>query len=52
LKNCAAAGPTIPTSNAIATANAISLPLSVNARKKHFAFGMCFGRKMKLRRSV
>jgi hypothetical protein len=27
-------------------ANAISLPLSVNARKKHFGFAMCFGRQM------
>lgn len=44
LKNCAAAGPTIPTSNAIVMANAISLPLSVNARKKHFGLAMCFGR--------
>ena len=40
LKNCADAGPTIPTSSATATANAISGPVSVNTRKKDFGFGM------------
>ena len=40
LKNCADAGPTIPTSSATATASAISGPLSVNMRKKDLGFGM------------
>jgi hypothetical protein len=40
LKNCADAGPTIPTSSATATASAISGPLSVNTRKKDFGFAM------------
>src|ERR1700692_3263748 len=40
LKNCAEAGPTIPTSSATATASTISGPLSVNTRKKDFGFCM------------
>jgi hypothetical protein len=40
LKNCADAGPTIPTSSATATASAISGPLSVKTRKKDFGFAM------------
>jgi hypothetical protein len=40
LKNCAEAGPTIPTNNAIATASAVSGPVSVNTRKKDFSFDM------------
>jgi hypothetical protein len=44
LKNCAEAGPTIPTSSATATANTISGPVSVNTRKKDFVFGMRLGR--------
>jgi len=44
LKNCAEAGPTIPSSSASATASAISGPVSVNTRKKDFVFGMRLGR--------
>src|ERR1700678_1883553 len=44
LKNCADAGPAIPTSSATATANAISGPLSVKTRKKDFGTGMRFDR--------
>src|SRR5450755_2459356 len=40
LKNCADAGPTIPTSSATATASTISGPVSANTRKKDFGFGM------------
>src|SRR5216684_8008191 len=40
LKNCADAGPTIPTSSATATASTISGPVSVNTRKKDFGFVM------------
>src|SRR6202048_336765 len=40
LKNCADAGPTIPTSSATATASTISGPVSVNTRKEDFGFGM------------
>ena len=38
LKNCAEAGPTIPTRNAITTASTASGPVSVNTRKKDFGF--------------
>src|ERR1700731_4256672 len=44
LKNCADAGPAIPTNNAAATAHAISGPLSVKTRKKDFGTGMGFDR--------
>ena len=44
LKNCAEAGPTMPTSSATATASAISGPVSVNTRRKDFGFGMRLGR--------
>src|ERR1700719_3289174 len=44
LKNCADAGPAIPTNNATATADAISGPLSVKTRKKDFGTGMGFDR--------
>jgi len=40
LKNCAEAGPAIPTSSASATASATSGPGSVNTRRKDFVFGM------------
>src|SRR5260370_38020527 len=40
LKNCADAGPTIPTSSATATASTISGPVSVNTRKKDFGLVM------------
>jgi hypothetical protein len=39
LKNCAEAGPAIPTSIAVATASATSRPGSVNTRKEGFGFG-------------
>src|SRR5436190_18204719 len=45
LKNCADAGPAIPTSNATATESAISGPVSVKIRKKDFGFCMRMGRK-------
>jgi hypothetical protein len=45
LKNCADAGPAIPANSAIATASAISGPLSVNTREKDFGFGMRSVRK-------
>src|SRR5215213_3834285 len=38
LKNCAEAGPTIPTSNATATASATSGPDSVNTPRKDLGF--------------
>ncbi len=41
LKNCADAGPTIPTNSAIATASAISGPLSVNTRVERTCAGTC-----------
>src|SRR5258707_2248843 len=44
LKNCAEAGPAIPTNRAAATASAASGPGSVKARKKDFVFGMRLGR--------
>ena len=44
LKNCAEAGPAIPTNSAIATASATSGPVSVNTRKKDFGFGIRLGR--------
>src|SRR5260370_14989403 len=44
LKNCAEAGPAIPTNSAKATASAASGPGSVKARKKDFVFGMRLGR--------
>ncbi len=40
LKNCAEAGPAIPTKSAIATASATSGPVSVKTLKKDFGFGM------------
>jgi hypothetical protein len=40
LKNCAEAGPTLPTDSAIATASAVSGAVSVNTRKKDFGFDM------------
>jgi hypothetical protein len=41
LKNCAEAGPAIPTNSAIATVSATSGPLSVKMRKKDFVgFGI------------
>src|SRR5438094_2412358 len=45
LKNCAEAGPTIPTNSAIATASATSGPGSVNTRKNGFGFCIQSGRK-------
>src|SRR5580700_10211723 len=44
LKNCADAGPTIPTKSAIATASATSGPVSVNTRKNDFFSRMRLGR--------
>ena len=43
LKNCAEAGPAIPTSSASATASATSGPGSVTTRRKDFVFGMRVG---------
>src|SRR5439155_25652990 len=40
LKNCAEAGPVIPTNSASATVSATSGPVSVNTRKNDFVFGM------------
>src|ERR1700731_4378160 len=44
LKNCADAGPTIPTKSAIATASATSGPVSVKTRKNDFVSRMRLGR--------
>jgi hypothetical protein len=44
LKNCAEAGPAIPTNSAEATASAASGPGSVKTRKKDIVFGMRLGR--------